>query len=154
MWTPAIARWASKGCWGRSQGQIFARSKPGTPVTAPATYSVFVVEDEPMIRMLIVEMLEELGHTVAAEAAHFEQALDLASSSQFNFAILDINLAGRSSLPVAEVIKARKLPFILSTGYGANGIPPEFAGVPAIEKPFTIEALGRKINELMKGTLS
>jgi len=150
---PAIAPWASKGCWGRSQGPIVARYKPGIPVTAPPTYSVFVVEDETMIRMMVVEMLEELGHTVAAEAAHFEQALDLASSSQFNLAILDINLAGRSSLPVAEVIKARKLPFILSTGYGANGIPPDFADVPAIQKPFTIEALGRTINEIMKGTL-
>ena len=48
-------------------------------MTAPPTYSVFVVEDETMIRMMVVEMLEELGHTVAAEAAHFEQALDLAS---------------------------------------------------------------------------
>ncbi|WP_371261257.1 response regulator [Bradyrhizobium sp. th.b2] len=120
------------------------------PVTG-STYSVFVVEDEAMIRMMLVEMLEELGHTVAAEAAHFDQALHLASSSEFDLAILDINLASRSSLPVAEVIKARKLPFILSTGYGADGIPPDFADVPAIQKPFTVEALGRMINDLMGG---
>ena len=119
-------------------------------MTGPA-YSVFVIEDETMIRMMIVEMLEELGHTVAAEAANLEQALHLASIGEFDLAVLDLNLASRSSLAVAEVIKARKLPFIFSTGYGTNGIPPDFADVPAIQKPFTVEALGRMINELMRG---
>ncbi|QIG97349.1 MULTISPECIES: response regulator [unclassified Bradyrhizobium] len=118
-------------------------------MTRPA-YSVFVVEDETMIRMMLVEMLEELGHTVAAEAGHLEQAVHLANRSEFDFAMLDVNLSGRSSSPVAEIIRARKLPFIFSTGYGASGIPPEFADVPAIEKPFTIEVLGRTVDELMR----
>ncbi|SED20580.1 response regulator [Bradyrhizobium erythrophlei] len=113
-------------------------------------YSVFVVEDETMIRMMLVEMLEELGHTVAAEAAQLEQAIELAKTREFDLAVLDLNLAGRSSLTVAEIIKGRKLPFIFSTGYGANGIPPEFADAPAIRKPFTVEALGQAVNALMR----
>lgn len=113
-------------------------------------YSVFVVEDETMIRMMLVEMLEELGHTVAAETAQLEQAIDLANTSEFDFAVLDINLAGRSSLPVAKIIKARKLPFIFSTGYGASGTPPEFADVPAIRKPLTVEALDQAVDKLMR----
>ncbi|QIG96794.1 response regulator [Bradyrhizobium sp. 6(2017)] len=119
-------------------------------MTGPA-YSVFVVEDEAMIRMMLVEMLEELGHTVAAEAGHLEQAVHLANSSEFDFAVLDINLAGKSSSPVAEIIRTRKLPFIFSTGYGASGIPPDFADVRSLQKPFTIEALGRTVDELMRG---
>ena len=117
-------------------------------MTGP-TYSVFVVEDETMIRMMLVEMLEELGHTAVAEAAHLEQAVYLANCVEFDFAILDLNLAGRSSTPVAEILRSRKLPFIFSTGYGRSGTPSEFADVPVIQKPFTVEELGRTVDELM-----
>ena len=117
-------------------------------MTGPA-YSVFVVEDETMIRIMLAEMLEVLGHTVAAEAGHLEQAIELANRTEFDFAVLDINLGGRLSAPVAEILRSRKLPFIFSTGYGASGILPDFADVPSLQKPFTIEALGRTIHELM-----
>ncbi|MBR0869017.1 response regulator [Bradyrhizobium tropiciagri] len=115
------------------------------------TYSVLVVEDETMIRMMLVEMLEEIGHTVIGEAAHLEQAIDLATGINFDYAVLDINLAGRSSLPVAQIIKSRKIPFVFSTGYGADAIPTEFADNLAVRKPFTLEALRRTVHSLMTG---
>ena len=67
---------------------------------------VFVVEDEPMIRMLVVDMLEELGCRVAAEAGDVEEAAKLAQSTDFDLAILDVNLKGKLITPVAELIKA------------------------------------------------
>ncbi len=117
-------------------------------MTRPS-YSAFVVEDETMIRMMLVEMLDELGHTVAAEAGHLEQAVQPANCTAFDFAVLDVNLGGKLSAPVAEILRSRKLP-VFSTGYGASGIPPDFADVPSIQKPFTIKALGLVIDELMK----
>ncbi|WP_420965455.1 hypothetical protein [Bradyrhizobium sp. B120] len=68
-----------------------------------------------MIRMMLAEMLEVLGHTVAAEAGYLEQAIELANRTEFDFAVLDINLDGRLSAPVAEILRSRKLPFIGST---------------------------------------
>jgi CheY-like chemotaxis protein len=70
----------------------------------PATQAkrVLVVEDEPMIRILLEDILGELGHTVAAEAARIEEALEATKKADFDLAILDANLNGQPvSLPRA-----------------------------------------------------
>ena len=107
--------------------------------------SVLVVEDETLLRMMITEMLEELGHRVAAEAARLEQALALAESVDFDLAILDVNIAGQLITPVAELIAARRLPIIFATGYGKPGLPEAFRDRPALRKPFMIEGLKHAI---------
>jgi CheY-like chemotaxis protein len=93
---------------------------------------VFVVEDEAMIRMMIIEMLAELGHIIAAEAGHLDRAMELAQSAEFDLAILDVNLNGKVITPVAEFIRARGRPIIFATGYGSEGVPEEFRGLPAL----------------------
>jgi DNA-binding response OmpR family regulator len=107
---------------------------------------IFLVEDETMIRMLVVDMLEELGHTVAGEAARIDQALQLAQSTDFDIAILDVNLNGKVITPVAQLIEGRSLPIIFATGYGAAGLPEEFKDRPALQKPFELNALAAAIN--------
>jgi CheY-like chemotaxis protein len=57
--------------------------------------SVFLVEDEVMIRMMVAGMLEELGYRVAAEAGDIDEALRLARTAEFDLAILDVNVNGR-----------------------------------------------------------
>jgi CheY-like chemotaxis protein len=107
---------------------------------------VFVVEDDAIIRMMVVEMLEELGHTIAAEAGHLDKAIELARSTDFDLAVLDVNIAGKLITPVAELIKARSLPIIFATGYGAIGLPDEFRGHAALAKPFELKALAATIS--------
>ena len=65
---------------------------------------ILVVEDEPMIRMLLEDMLSELGYTVAAEAAGIEEALEATKNADFDLAILDADLKGQPALPVADVL--------------------------------------------------
>jgi DNA-binding LytR/AlgR family response regulator len=65
---------------------------------------ILVVEDEPMIRMLLEDMLSELGYTVAAEAAGIEEALEATKNADFDLAILDADLKGRPALPVADAL--------------------------------------------------
>jgi CheY-like chemotaxis protein len=110
---------------------------------------VLVVEDEAMIRILVTDMLGELGHTTAAEAGHIDQALELAQSAEFDLAILDVNLRGKLITPVAEMIRARGRPIIFATGYGADGLPEQFRGLSALQKPFQMEALAAMIDEVM-----
>jgi DNA-binding response OmpR family regulator len=110
---------------------------------------VFVVEDEPMIRILVTDMLGELGHTIAAEAGHIDQTLELAQSTHFDLAILDVNLKGRLITPVAELIRARGRPIIFATGYGSEGVPEEFRDLPAVQKPFQLETLAALIDEVL-----
>jgi DNA-binding response OmpR family regulator len=110
---------------------------------------VFLVEDEPMIRILVTDMLGELGYIIAGEAGHLDQALQLAQSVEFDLAILDVNLKGRLITPVAELIRARELPIIFATGYGAEGLPEQFRDLSALQKPFQMEALAAMIDEVM-----
>jgi CheY-like chemotaxis protein len=67
--------------------------------------SMFLVEDE--VRMMLADMVEELGHRVAAEAGNIQDAQVLAETAVFDLAILDINIAGSSIVPVAEIIDRR-----------------------------------------------
>ena len=112
--------------------------------------SVFLVEDEVMIRMMVADMLEELGYSVAAEAGEINEAIRLAQSTHFDLAILDVNVNGKVISPVAELIKARNRPFIFATGYGSSGLPEEYRDRPALQKPFQIETLGRMIDVALK----
>jgi CheY-like chemotaxis protein len=75
----------------------------------PATQAkrILVVEDEVMIRMLLEDMLGELGYTVAAEAARIEEALEATKNADFDLAILDANLNGQPASPVADALVAR-----------------------------------------------
>jgi CheY-like chemotaxis protein len=117
----------------------------------PAGCSVFLVEDEVMIRMMVADMLEELGHSVAAEAGEIGEAVKLAQSTEFDLAILDVNVNGKVITPVAELINARNRPFIFATGYGSSGLPPEYRDRPALQKPFQLETLAQVIASAMKG---
>jgi DNA-binding response OmpR family regulator len=111
---------------------------------------VFIVEDEPMIRMLVGEMLQELGCSIAAEAGDIGQAVELARSAEFDLAILDINLNGKVITPVAALVRARGCPIIFATGYGSEGVPAELRDCPALEKPFQLEGLANKIEEVLR----
>ena len=103
--------------------------------------SVFLVEDEAMIRMMVADMLEDLGYRLVAEAGDIIEATRLARTSTFDIAILDVNVNGKVISPVAEVIQARNIPFVFATGYGAQGLPEEFRGRPTLQKPFQMDTL-------------
>lgn len=109
---------------------------------------VFLVEDEALIRMMVAGMVEELGHRVVAEAGSIKEANALAQSAQFDVAILDINIAGQTIFPIAEILKIRNLPFIFASGYGTTGLPDTFSERPTLRKPFTVGELGRAIDAL------
>lgn len=104
-----------------------------------------VVEDEGSVALLIEAMLEELGCEVAASVATLAQAMTAATAESFDFAVLDVNLAGELVFPVAEALRARQLPFVFSTGYGATAVPAAFRGYEVLNKPFILEELERKL---------
>ena len=120
--------------------------------TQPPGGSVFLVEDEVMIRMMVADMLEELGYSIAAEAGEISEAIRLVQSTEFDFAILDVNVNGKVISPVADLVKARNRPFIFATGYGSSGLPEEYRDRPALQKPFQIETLARMIDHTLKRT--
>lgn len=111
--------------------------------------SVLLVEDESLIRIMLIEMIEELGHKVVAEAGSVTEAQSLAEIEQYDLAILDINLQGAHVQPVAEMIRSRGLPFLFLSGYGSGGLPDGFEGTPVLNKPCSIEQLKRTMEILL-----
>jgi CheY-like chemotaxis protein len=97
---------------------------------------VLVVEDEMLVAMLVEDILEELGLEVAGVCTHLDQALKLAASEAVDFVILDVNLDGKRSFPVADILRARNIPFVFATGYGAKALEAEYANAQTIAKPF------------------
>ena len=106
---------------------------------------ILVVEDELMIRLLLQEMLAQLGHTLAGEAGRIEEAAALAKDSEFDVAILDVNLNGEPISPVVEILIDRGLPFVFATGYGQRDVPEPYRDMPTLQKPFQADALARAI---------
>ena len=118
--------------------------------TRPPRGSVFLVEDEVMIRMMVADMLQELGYTIAAEAGEIGEAIRLAQTTYFDLAILDVNVNGKVISPVADLLKANNRPFIFATGYGSSGLPEEYRDRPSLQKPFQVETLGKMIEATLR----
>ena len=106
---------------------------------------VLLVEDEAIIAMTVEDMLEALGCETVATATTLREALAVAETASFDLALLDINLNGDESLPVAARLRARGLPFVFTTGYGPSGAGAAFADVPLVTKPFDLSDLASAI---------
>ncbi len=110
---------------------------------------VLVVEDDVMIRVVLADMLCELGYTVAAEATSIDEALEATRKTDFDFAILDADLKGRSVSPVADALVARDIRFVFITGYGDHGLS-AYRNRPTLRKPFQIDTLKRALQERVR----
>ena len=110
---------------------------------------LLVVEDDVMIRMLLADMLCELGYTVAAEAGSIDEALEATRRTGFDLAVLDADLKGRSVSPVADALVARDIRFVFITGYGDHGLP-AYRDRPTLRKPFQIDTLKRALQERVR----
>lgn len=102
------------------------------------------------IALLLEEMVEDLGHEVAGLAMRLPQAVELARTRAFDLAILDVNLDGHLSYPVADTLRARGVPFAFATGYGAVGIDPAYRGGVIVKKPYLIEDIEQAIENCAK----
>lgn len=111
----------------------------------PPRRRVLVVEDEMIIALTLEDMLTELGYEIAAITTNLEQSLQAAGSLNFDVAVLDLNLHGQYSLPVAECLRRRGLPFVFQTGYGAQGLDIETFNAPVVSKPFVMEDLDQAL---------
>lgn len=118
-------------------------------MAGPKAARILVVEDESLIRMLLEDMLTDLGHEVAATAASVEAARELATSADFDAAILDVNLEGHEVFPVAEILAQRGLPFVFASGYGHTALPEQFRDRPTLQKPFQGAQLESALNRLL-----
>lgn len=108
---------------------------------------VLVVEDEPLVAMMVEDMLMDLGCVVIGPAMQLSEGLRLAETAEVDAAVLDINLNGDRSFPIADLLEARGIPFLFATGYGGGEA---LAGrrEPVIQKPYQMERLAEMLTAL------
>ena len=114
---------------------------------------VLVVEDEYLVAVLIQNMLESAGCVVTGPFPRLPEALDAADRDTYDAAVLDINLGGARIDPVAAALSRRNVPFVFVTGYGAGGLPREYAERPRICKPFRVAELLDTVSSLVNGRI-
>ena len=114
-------------------------------VTEPR--SILIVEDEPLIAMMLEDFLESLGHRIAGSCESVPDALARVGEGGFDIAILDVNLKGERIWPVADRLIEMGVPYILATGGHIEPPPAAHANAPVLSKPFTIDAIEPALNE-------
>src|ERR1700688_5075802 len=107
----------------------------------PIGKRVLVVEDEAIVAMLLEDMLIEMGFEVVGTVGQFDQAVLAIDEAKCDFVILDVNLDGKETYPLAGKLAARGVPFIFATGYGSLGLKSDWRDFPVLEKPFQLRDL-------------
>ncbi len=110
---------------------------------------ILLVEDEPLIAMMLEDFLEALGKTLAGTADSCEAALALVEAGEIDAAILDVNLrGGEQSWPVADALAAQGVPFVFATGGTQDGLIEAHRDRPTLSKPFTMDGVAKALDAL------
>jgi CheY-like chemotaxis protein len=110
---------------------------------------ILVVEDEMMVLWSIEDMLADLGCESVAAAATVDQGLALLDGPAFDAAMLDVNLDGVKSYPVADALAKRGVPFLFATGYGNHDKVGGYPDRPVLRKPYQLKDLATALSELL-----
>ena len=111
-----------------------------------APLSVLVIEDEPLIAMMIEDFIDMLGHQVAGICDSVVQALAKVEEGGFDVAILDVNLRDGACWPVADALDSREIPFVVASGGHVDPPPAKHANAHQLAKPFTLDGVQQALD--------
>ena len=124
--------------------------KVGEIRTVATGRSALMVEDNIVLAMDMVDSLTRLGAERVETAGTVEEAMRALRKSEFDFAVLDMNLRGSVSFEVAETLRAAGTPFVFVTGYGSSiDLPEGLSGVPILTKPIDDGTLSASLGKLL-----
>lgn len=107
--------------------------------------SVLILEDELIISMALEDGLIDAGASVL-NASTLEKAVEIIRSSRtIDAAILDVNIHGRPSYEVAQLLEERGIRFVFASGYGETAAPPELGHISVFAKPYDVQAIAREL---------
>lgn len=112
---------------------------------------VLLVEDEALVAMLIGDALSDAGAVMIGPFSAVAPALAAIAATPPELAILDLNLGGESSLPIADDLVSRGVPIVFASGYGTAGLPPRYRATPMLAKPFDPAELIVRLAALLDG---
>jgi DNA-binding response OmpR family regulator len=113
--------------------------------------NIFVAEDDYLLATIMEEILGDAGATVVGPAPNVAKAMSvIGQSGRIDAALLDVNLGGELVYPVADLLRERHVPIILTTGYDSTSLDSAYAGINIFEKPFEPQELVRKLVQLIR----
>jgi CheY-like chemotaxis protein len=118
--------------------------------SALAGRRVLLVEDEMIVAWLLEDMLAELGCVVLGPAARIDQAVSIINVEPLDAAVLDVNLNGQNSYPVADALVARGVPFAFSTGYAGGRLGEGYRSFAVLQKPYQSVELADTLQRLLE----
>ena len=110
---------------------------------------MLILEDEPVIGFALEDIVETIGGRICGTAFRVAEALELLLQRHCDAAILDVNIAGERSYPVADELTARGVPFIFATGYGDSEHPERFAKSPTVTKPYGLDDIKTALGDVL-----
>ena len=116
--------------------------------TSAAGSGILIVEDEFLVSEMIADMVATLGYAVAGQAANLTNVRHHLASGRFDCVLLDVRLGDELTIEAADVLIERGVPFAFVTGY-TEPAEPRHAGIPALNKPFSINQLRLLLNRLI-----
>ena len=116
----------------------------------PNDKRVLLVEDEPLVSMMLADMLAAFGHKVDGPYNRFSDAILAAKSNNLQAGILDVNLGGEKTYAVADILADRKIPFAFVTGYGPDTIVAQFSHAPVLQKPIEAAKLHALLQQIVR----
>jgi PAS domain S-box-containing protein len=111
---------------------------------------VLLVEDEPLVSMMLADLLSAFGHKVDGPYSRFSDAMLAAKSNNLQAGILDVNLGGEKTYAVADILADRKIPFAFVTGYGPDSIVSTFSHAPVLQKPVEAAKLHALLQQIVR----
>jgi CheY-like chemotaxis protein len=115
---------------------------------------ILVVDDEPLIAMLVEDWLNELHCETVGPVGSAREALTLIDGQSLDGAILDVSLGNDNSFPIADALLDRGVPFAFATGHSADRIEPRFKDAPTLVKPYDFERIREVLAALLDGSLA
>ncbi len=129
-----------------------AADAPADEPAAMLSGAVLVVEDNMIIAMDAADILQDMGVETVRTASTVAEAMRVIEANDHSLAVLDVHLGSETSLPIAQLLASKNVPFFLASGYGSQSDTlAKFPAVPVVTKPFTSETLSRAVREIWKG---
>ena len=115
-----------------------------------AGHRILIVEDSPVVAPFTVSVIEDLGCTAVGPAPTLASARELIENETFDAAIMDVHIRGERVFGLCDLLEARNIPFLLTSGYADWQIPEELQNKPQLQKPYTFDQLRDALDELFK----
>jgi CheY-like chemotaxis protein len=112
---------------------------------------ILLVEDSPVVGPFTADILTDLGCVPVGPAPNMASARELIDGDQFDAAIMDVHIRGERVFPLCDLLVAKGVPFVLTSGYADWQMPEQWRDRPRLQKPYTIDGLADALSRLLGG---